>query len=268
MFKGDKMKGYKGFNNDLTCFSFQYEVGKTYEMKEKPLICERGFHFCKELKDVFDYYDIAYDNKNEKFSRRYCEVEALGDVETLYGKSCTNKIKIIRELSDKDICEILNINYDLFTKYKKDFNDVRINQIFYGLIEGLDVSVYAKPEFDWYQMGEIKFSLLEGLNVSLYAKPEFNFYQMAQIRIGLEDDLDVSVYAKPEFDQDQMEEIRRGLQNGLDISVYAKPEFNCKQMREIRIGLEDNLDISVYAKPEFNYEQMAEIRYSLKGEEC
>ena len=25
------IKAFKGFNNDLTCFGFQYEVGKEYE---------------------------------------------------------------------------------------------------------------------------------------------------------------------------------------------------------------------------------------------
>ena len=43
------MKGYKIFNSDWTCRGFQYEVGKTYEMKEDPICCERGFHFCGKL---------------------------------------------------------------------------------------------------------------------------------------------------------------------------------------------------------------------------
>ena len=38
------MKGYKVFNPDWTCRDMQYEVGKSYEMEEKPVICERGFH--------------------------------------------------------------------------------------------------------------------------------------------------------------------------------------------------------------------------------
>lgn len=206
------MKGYKGFNKDLTCRDFRYEVGNIYEIEYKPKICKRGFHFCEKLEDVFEYYDIAYDNKNKKFSRRFCEVEALGDIVTKDDKSCTNKIKIVRELSEKDICEILNINYDTLVKYKKDFNDERINQILYGLSRGLDVSLYAKPEFD--------------------------FCQMEQIIYGLEEHLDASIYAKPEFDAIQMRQIRWGLIDGLNVLVYAKPEINWKQMREIRWGLE------------------------------
>lgn len=30
-----------------------------------------------------------------------------------------------------------------------------------GLIDGLDVSIYARPEFNWKQMEEIRFELLK-----------------------------------------------------------------------------------------------------------
>lgn len=91
------MKGYKVFNSDWTCRGFQYEVGKTYEIDEKPVICECGFHFCTDPKDCFRYYDFWDDVK-------IAEIEALGDIdkEDMVGKCCTNKIKIIRELSLKD----------------------------------------------------------------------------------------------------------------------------------------------------------------------
>ena len=49
------MKGFKGFNKDLKCRGFQYEVGKSYE-EEEAKICNRGFHFCENPHDVFNYY--------------------------------------------------------------------------------------------------------------------------------------------------------------------------------------------------------------------
>ena len=52
----NKCKAYKAFNADLTCRDFQYEEGKTYEIDGEPKLCNRGFHACLSLTDVFDYY--------------------------------------------------------------------------------------------------------------------------------------------------------------------------------------------------------------------
>ena len=57
------MKGYKGFNKNLKCLGFQYEVGKEYEMDDDIVMCEKGFHFCKELIDVMDFYNTKNGNR-------------------------------------------------------------------------------------------------------------------------------------------------------------------------------------------------------------
>ena len=51
-----KCKAYKAFNSDLSCRGFQYEKGKTYEIKDKIRLCNHGFHACLRLTDVFNYY--------------------------------------------------------------------------------------------------------------------------------------------------------------------------------------------------------------------
>ena len=89
------MKGYKGFNQDLTCRDFQYEIGKTYEMSGLIGLCSRGFHFCETLTDCFDYYD--------KHSSRFCEIETGELVVRGSDKCCTDKITIVRELSRIEI---------------------------------------------------------------------------------------------------------------------------------------------------------------------
>ena len=101
------MKGYKVFEPDWTCRGFQYAVGKTFEEDVIPLYCNRGFHFCTELKDCFNYYLFDPNNK-------VAEVEALGeiDTETNRSKHCTNKIKIIREISWEEVLKLVNIGKD------------------------------------------------------------------------------------------------------------------------------------------------------------
>lgn len=65
--------GYKGTNSDMTATgNFQYTLNELYAMDEDAEIieCKSGFHFCKDLKDVFEYYEIGN-------GRRFFKVRAL-----------------------------------------------------------------------------------------------------------------------------------------------------------------------------------------------
>lgn len=96
------MKGYKVFNPDWTCRGFKYEVGKIYEIDSTPILCENGFHFCERAADCFNYYRFSPYNK-------VAEVEALGITDTDGTKTCTNKIKIVREINWEDVLKMVNI---------------------------------------------------------------------------------------------------------------------------------------------------------------
>ena len=91
-----KVIAYKGFDKNLKCRDFQYEIGKSYEHKGKIAPCESGFHACVNPIDVWDYY--SFDGEN-----RFCEVEISGEIKTQENKSCAAKIKINAELKLPDI---------------------------------------------------------------------------------------------------------------------------------------------------------------------
>lgn len=85
------MKSYKGFDKDLKCRGFQYEIGKEYS-GQKPKACEVGFHACEMPLDVLGYYPPS--------SSRYCVVEQSGDIDRDGGDSkiASEKIKINAEI--------------------------------------------------------------------------------------------------------------------------------------------------------------------------
>lgn len=86
------MRYYKAFNRDLKCRGMQYEIGKVYVFDGKPIPCKQGFHFCKNINDVYRFYNTSEDT-------RVCEVKPLGEIVTDDGiKFCTNELEIVKEI--------------------------------------------------------------------------------------------------------------------------------------------------------------------------
>lgn len=81
----ETIKGYKGFNKDMTCRGFQYKEGQEYDTNTAE-VCESGFHFCEHPLDVLRYYPPA--------TSIYHEVEGSGNMNKGNGKIACTHIKI------------------------------------------------------------------------------------------------------------------------------------------------------------------------------
>ena len=117
-----KVIAYKGFDKNLKCRGFQYEVGKEYEMSGRIACCERGFHACESPLEVFDHYDML--------DSRFAEVEQSGEIdkEENTTKVCSSRIKVKAELKLADIINlgiewIKDVTSPAKLKKETDLND-------------------------------------------------------------------------------------------------------------------------------------------------
>ena len=99
------MKGYKLTNHDMTCLSFQYELGKKYKIESKLKICYNGFHFCENAFDCTEYYNfLGKDNKET----RLFEIKTGDNIQEYSKKSVCSEIEFIREIVGDEKIVLLN----------------------------------------------------------------------------------------------------------------------------------------------------------------
>lgn len=101
-------KGYKGFDENLSCMGLAYHFDTVYnkpyayDNTRFPKLCtNEGYHYCKTLDKVFEWYD------NDGLNR-FCEIEILGVCTETEDKCITTSFRIIRELSRKEILECIS----------------------------------------------------------------------------------------------------------------------------------------------------------------
>jgi len=89
------------------CKGFIFKEGQEYKTDGEIILCQTGFHFCKDSVLTSEYYELNND------TTIYAEIEAIGDIEwemPTKHKGCANHIKILRFLSKKEIIDLLDIN--------------------------------------------------------------------------------------------------------------------------------------------------------------
>ena len=104
------MKMFKGFDKDLKCRDYQYQIGRT-EKENSAKLCNRGFHACTYPMDVFCYYPPA--------DSRFCEVELNGVTDETGddSKRCGTEIKVLAEIG---IAGIVKASVDFIMRNVKD----------------------------------------------------------------------------------------------------------------------------------------------------
>lgn len=92
------MIAYKGFNKDLTCRGFKYEVGVTY-YTDKAIPCESGFHAC------LDPLDCLYHYTPESSVYYIVDIEDIQVANNDTTLICGKKITVLEEMNFLSIYE-------------------------------------------------------------------------------------------------------------------------------------------------------------------
>ena len=84
---------FKGFNKNMQCRGYQFEVGKTFTHDGEVKACEGGFHACEYPLDVFNYYAPS--------DSRFARVDQIGDISRHDedSKAASRSISIKAEIS-------------------------------------------------------------------------------------------------------------------------------------------------------------------------
>ena len=114
----------KGFDKDLKCRGFQFEIGKEYKIdlngRKMKLCSDTVFHYCDSLEKVHEFYNCLDD------TNRFCEIEVLGEEITDEKKCGSNHIKIIREITGDELDRLkgyINGNVGLFNSGYRNSGD-------------------------------------------------------------------------------------------------------------------------------------------------
>ena len=134
----------KGFDENLRCRGYQFEVGKVYDTgaddKKLELCSNTVFHFCRNLEKVHNHYSA-----NPKENNRFCEIEVLGRLVEGEEKCGSNKIKIVREITGQELANLRgfkNGNTGLFNTGNRNTGDWNTCNRSTGLFNTKESTIY------------------------------------------------------------------------------------------------------------------------------
>lgn len=110
------MIGFKGFNDDMTCIGYRYEIGKTYiTPKEQVLLCSTGFHFCHTPEHVLCFYAGP--------TCKYAKIKAEEKIIVASNKCVTSKITILELLTKDQLLKETKTDIDITVEKESKKND-------------------------------------------------------------------------------------------------------------------------------------------------
>lgn len=155
------IEGYKIMDDDYTCRKFHYEPNHSYTIEGDPFPCKRGFHFCKELADCFNYYqptpyiDMSYNITYDLDVFKFFNVKSNGTTYQLRDKYCTNNITILNECSTEEILEAFK-KWD--GKWSANYLWIKLRDEYYEYHDGIFHKVIPGEKLDnqptWYIYSE------------------------------------------------------------------------------------------------------------------
>ncbi|AUR93214.1 hypothetical protein NVP1185O_27 [Vibrio phage 1.185.O._10N.286.49.C2] len=91
----DSIVSYKGFDKNMKCRDFQYQIGETFTHEGEVKQCSSGFHACPAPLATFGYYAPA--------DSRFCVVEQSGDMSEGDDKVASSVLTVKAEINFFDM---------------------------------------------------------------------------------------------------------------------------------------------------------------------
>lgn len=168
--------------------------------------------------------------------------------------------------------------FELYEKSKK-FTPDQLEQILFGLVDFVDVSIYADPDYPAESMEVIRKALINNIPIEKHLNKRYSANHIAYIVNGLKEHLRVNYIENTLYSIEQVRTLYAAMRRfNFDLTLAADPKFSPEQMDIIIWGLQHNykicmdktykhikaIDVLVYAKPEIPASTMKELYKNLK----
>lgn len=162
------VEGYKATDKNMKCQGFQYELGKHYVFDGEVKLCEKGYHFCKELKDVFNFYPLI-GSRFFKVKGLVSKYELSPNVYVYDPKMVAKEIIFLEELTYDDLKEYIKEYYPFIEseeEYKNcnnasDYESLAKNKFIKEMSKLGFSELYSMIQVDKFKHGRMLYNFLQ-----------------------------------------------------------------------------------------------------------